>query len=123
MALKKKKEEGKNSNPNGHGQVDLRAQSLDVSRQNRGRSPGDGEGVDISIMPGAFIGLEVHLNTLNSATRARMAAHIREHVDEAMKPLIKLMERNGNDYELLLLKDVGPNMFRTILESLEDKHQ
>ena len=121
MASKKKKEEGNNPNPNGHGQVDVRAQALGSMREKRGRAPGDGDGVDIGIQPGAFIGLERHLKTLKPATRARMASHIRDHVEEAMKPLIKLVERNGNDHELLLLRDVGPNMLRTVLESLEDK--
>jgi hypothetical protein len=120
---KKKKEEGKAPNINGHGQVDARARALGDMRKSRGRKPGDGGGVDIGIQPGAFIGLERHLKTLKPATRARMATHIRDHVNEAMKPLLKLVERNGNDHELLLLRDVGPNMLRTVLESLEDKHQ
>ena len=123
MASKKKKEESKTPNVNGHGEVDARFQHLTTVRKVRRREAGDGEGIDIGIMPGAFISIEQHLKTLNPATRARMLTHISHHVDEAMKPLLKLVGREGTEYDVLMIKDVGPNMLRTVIEALEDKHQ
>jgi hypothetical protein len=128
MASRKKAKTKKNSNhggapnANAYGAVDARSAKLEQGRAVRGREAGDGDGVDIGISPGAFsVSLEKHLKKLSPATKERMLSHLKEHVELAMKPLVKLVEREGDEHDVHLLKDVGPNMLRTVIECLEDK--
>lgn len=94
--------------------------SLKTRRQVRRRKDGDGLGPDVGIgLVGAR--LEKILNKLPKDTKARMLAHIRLHVDEAMKPILRTIERTGDDYELEFIRGVGPNMLRTFIEYLEDE--
>ena len=104
---------------NDTGAIDLRFEKLASYRRERKES--DGKGPDIHISPGAFISVEKHLAELKPDTRKRMLDHIKHHVDEAMKPLIRLVEKNGDDHDMLMLRDVGPNMLRTIIEFLEQE--
>lgn len=105
------------------GVVDDHLKLLGERRAVRQRVAGDGKGVDIGIAPGGFhSSLERHLMTLTPATRERLLAHVREHVAEAMKPLRKLIAAKGDDVELRLFDDVGPNCLRTIIEFLEEKN-
>lgn len=123
---KKKQEEGKAPNPNGHGQVDARMDKLASGRRVRRREPGDGEGVDIGIVPGAFQSYESILAKARAKpdTRKRMEDHLRKGIEETMKPVIKLFEREGaSDYQIAMLKDVGPNALRSMLEYFEEKSQ
>lgn len=106
---------------NERGAVRAKAEDLATKRQIRKREIGDGEGVDIGIAPGAFAGaIEKMLVTASPQTRERLRMHICASVDEAMKPLIRLAERETNEAAVRLLQDVGPNMLRTIIECLED---
>lgn len=107
--------------PGGHGDVAGRGARLAAMREKRGRAPGDGRGVDIGISPGAFVALERHLEKLPEQTKRRLLDHVRNHVDEALKPMVKLVEKKGTEHELLLLRDVGPNMLRTVIEFLEEE--
>ena len=119
MATRKKKKVVGDPTTNKSGQVDERSSRLADGRTARGRKAGDGEGVDIGISPGAFVGLEKHLKSLSPAARLKLHGHITKHVGEAMKPLSKLVKAKGTQYEQDLLADVGPNMMRTIIEFLE----
>jgi hypothetical protein len=128
MASRKKKqpEEGRAPNPNGHGQVDARMDKLSTSRKVRRREPGDGEGIDIGITPGAFQSYESILAKAKAKpdTRKRMEEHLRKGIEETMKPIIKLFEREGaSEYQMKMLMDVGPNCMRTMLEFFEEKSQ
>jgi hypothetical protein len=104
-----------------HGAVAETATRLGHGREARRRKAGDGGGVDIGIANTFGTTLEHHLDSVTDPqTRARLHDHIRTHVEAAMRPLIKIMRRNGakND-DVEFFADVGPNMFRTIIEYFE----
>lgn len=126
MATKKKKKvEGKSANPNGKGQVDVRMEKLANGRNVRRRKPKDGEGVDVGIRPGAFISYESVLKKARDKpeTRKRMESHLRNGIEDTLKPIIKLFEREGaSEYQIAMLKDVGPNALRSMLEFFEEKN-
>jgi hypothetical protein len=107
-----------------HGAIAETADRLERGRGARRRKQGDGKGVDIGIANTFGITLEHHLESVKDPqTRERLHAHIREHVDAAMKPLTKIMKRNGaKQSDIDLFSDIGPNMFRTIIEYFEDKN-
>lgn len=110
------------NNSNARGAVNAKMNILSSGRTVRKREPGDGKGVDIGIAPGAFgANLQSHLDKLPKETHERMLKHISAHVDQALGPIVKLLEREGNENDVRLAKDVGPNMLRTIIEYLEDK--
>ncbi len=53
-----------------------------------------------------------------------MEEHLRKGIEETMKPIIKLFEREGaSEYQMKMLMDVGPNCMRTMLEFFEEKSQ
>lgn len=100
-------------------------QEIDVlvnRRRVRKRRPGDGQGRDVGIAPGAYsVTVAKHIDTLADETRKRLLDHVRAHVDEALKPLIRLMERAGcSEHEIDMFRDVGPNALRTVIEHLEE---
>ena len=102
------------------GAVAEKFNDLVTRRKVRRRVDGDGKGPDIGI---GLVGtrLETILGTLNKPTKTRMLEHIRHHVDEAMKPILKAIEKAGDDEELEYIRGVGPNMLRTFIEFLEDE--
>ena len=106
--------------PTARGAVAAQFDDLTAKRRVRRRKDGDGQGPDIGI---GLVGtrLEKILDKLPKETKARMLDHIRLHVDEAMKPILRTIERAGDDYELEFIRSVGPNMFRTFIEYLEDE--
>jgi hypothetical protein len=106
--------------PTDHGAVAAQFDDLTMKRKVRRRKDGDGLGPDVGI---GLVGsrLEKILDKLPKETKARMLEHIRLHVDEAMKPILRAIERTGDDYELEFIRGVGPNMLRTFIEYLEDK--
>lgn len=100
-------------------------QEIDVlagRRRARNRQPGDGQGRDVGIAPGGYsVTVAKHIDALADETRQRLLQHVRGHVDEALKPLVRLMERAGcSEYEIHLFRDVGPNAMRTLIEHLEE---
>ena len=121
MARKKTgKDSGSMQTVHSHGAVALKAEALENKRE--GRKTGDGQGVDPSISPGAFgTTLQKTLTKLSPDTQKRMLTHIRNSVDEAMRPIVKLLGRDATDYDVALFKDVGPNMLRTVMEFLEER--
>lgn len=108
----------------GHGAVAQTADKLEKGRKARRRRVGDGKGVDIGIANTFGTMLEHHLSSITDPqTRRRLHDHIRDHVDAAMKPLIKIMKRDGaKDEDVDLFQDLGPNMFRTVIEYFEEKN-
>ena len=90
-------------------------------RQRRGRKDGDGLGVDIGIIPGAYIvPISKHIKDLSPETKRRLLEHVKGHVEEGLKPFVRLLERAGeNEYTINRFRSVGPNSFRTIIEQLE----
>jgi hypothetical protein len=110
------------SRASSRGAVAAHGNELQAKRAVRRRKVGDGQGVDISIAGGYFgTGLEGHLEKLSKAAKKKLLDHVQLHVDEALKPMVKLVTAKGTDIELELLKSVGPNLFRTIIEYLEDE--
>lgn len=65
--------------------------------------------------------LEKILDNLNKPTKNKLLEHIRHHTDEAVRPILKIVEKAGDDTELKYLRSVAPNMLRTIMEFLEDE--
>ena len=110
----------KKQRPHEHAAVAAKLDDLAKKRKARHRHEGDGQGVDISI---GSLGtrLEATLDKLSKDTKARMLVHVREHVDEAMKPILRAVERDHNQDEVNFLHDVGPQMLRTIIEYLEEQ--
>ena len=52
-----------------------------------------------------------------------MESHIRSGIEDTLKPIIKLFEREGaSEYQIAMLKDVGPNALRSMLEFFEEKN-
>lgn len=94
--------------------------SLVAKRKIRRRQPGDGLGEDVGIGV-VDLRLEKALNTLTDGQRTRMRDHVRDHAQEALKPILRLLELQKMPEEIALLTDVGPNMLRTIVEFLEEK--
>lgn len=90
-------------------------------RQKRGRRDGDGLGVDVGIIPGAcIVPISKHIQGLSLETKKRLLEHVKHHVEEGLKPFVRLLERGGeSDYNLDRFRSVGPNSFRTIIEQLE----
>ena len=90
---------------------------LAAKRRVRKRQVGDGKGVDIGIgcLPAD---VERVLDKLSPDVRARLLAHVRTHVDEAMKPILRALEREHESVDFF--RDVGPNMLRTVIEYLEE---
>lgn len=122
VTRKKKSARKKTKIAFGHGAVAETVDRLVTGRKARRRKPGDGEGVDIGIANCFGITIEEHLSKLSPAERPRMHDHIKSHVDAAMKPLLKLMQRDGADEaDVRFFADIGPNMFRTIIEYFEEK--
>jgi hypothetical protein len=104
------------------GAVDEITGKLAAARERSGRTPGDGQGLDIAIAPGGFYSLRRLLDPLPSPIKVRLRDHIRDHADEAMKPILRLMAKSGADeHHVSLIRDVGPNALRTIIEYLEDE--
>jgi hypothetical protein len=103
-----------------HAAVAAQLEGLVQKRRVRRRQAGDGQGVDIGL---GCLGarFEKILDKLPGETRARMLDHIHLHVDEAMKPILRVVERAGHVEDANYLRDVGPNMLRTIMEYLEQK--
>lgn len=125
MATRKKKSaRSKKKTAYSHGAVKETADRLTKGRLARRREPGDGQGVDVGIANTFGITLEGHLDSVTSPdTRRRLHDHVRLHVDEAMKPLLKIMQRNGaSDYDMKFAHDIVPNMFRTIIEYFEEEN-
>lgn len=106
--------------PTDHGAVAAKFDDMKMKRGRRFRKPGDGEGCDVGL---GIVGrdLEKLLDALPRATRLRMASHINEHAQEALKPILRVIERTGNMSEVEFMSDVGGNMLRTLVEFLEDE--
>ena len=106
--------------PYAHAAVAAKVDDLVKRRKARHRHEGDGQGIDIGI---GSLGtrLEATLDKLSKDTKARMLVHVREHVDEAMKPILRAVERDHDQEEVAFLHDVGPQMLRTIIEYLEEQ--
>lgn len=110
----------KKQQPHEHAAVAASFDDLVKKRRARHRQANDGQGVDISI---GSLGarLEATLDKLSKDTKARMLVHVRTHVDEAMKPILRAVERDHGADEVNFLRDVGPQMLRTIMEYLEEQ--
>lgn len=101
--------------------LDEHVNDIVKKRKVRRRSEGDGGGVDLGIEPGAYhVTLERYIEDLSADTKKRLLEHVKHHTDEALKPLVRLMERAGADEDKIrLFRDIGPNCLRTVIEHLE----
>ncbi len=92
-------------------------------RTKRGRRDGDGRGVDVGIIPGScIVPVSKHIKDLSMETKKRLLEHVKHHVEEGLKPFVRLLERGGeSEYNLDRFRSVGPNSFRTIIEQLEEE--
>lgn len=94
-----------------------------VTARKAGKTRGgtDDGTLDVGIENGYFgTKLSKSISRLKPATKKKLAEHVRKHVDLAMGPLIKLALRDHDEFEADYLRQVGPNMLRTIIEALEE---